>query len=175
LRSGTAYQFVHLKHHQHFPSHEDIEGKAAHLSFFKALLYGVLFQPKVWLYIIQQNSPKRRLFLIELSLIIAVWIIAVFTVNSYPQLLIYCIVIHFGSWVIPLMTSYFPHRADGKNEYEQTKRFRGKVFSILSLEHLYHLEHHMYPVIPHQNWPKLARRLDPYLDEQKVKSIKLLD
>ena len=30
------------------------------------------------------------------------------------------------------------------------------------MEHLYHLEHHLYPAVPHHNWPELARRLDPH-------------
>ena len=29
----------------------------------------------------------------------------------------------------------------------------------------YHLEHHLYPKVPHQNWKRLARRLDPHFRE----------
>jgi len=31
------------------------------------------------------------------------------------------------------------------------------------------LEHHLYPSIPHQNWPNLARRLDPYFARVGIK------
>jgi beta-carotene hydroxylase len=71
------------------------------------------------------------------------------------------------------MTSYIPHVPDGESELFQTRVFRGKVFSILALEHLYHLEHHLYPAVPHHNWARLAKRLDPYLSRAGVKSIKL--
>jgi beta-carotene hydroxylase len=76
-----------------------------------------------------------------------------------------------GSWIIPFITSYLVHTPEGVNELEQTKLFRGKFFSIISFEHLYHLEHHLYPMVPHKNWPALARRLDPYFKKQKIKPV----
>lgn len=53
-------------------------------------------------------------------------------------------------------------RSDGSGRAASTGLFRGKIASLIALEHLYHLENHLYPMVPHQNWPKLARRLDPY-------------
>jgi beta-carotene hydroxylase len=38
---------------------------------------------------------------------------------------------------------------------------------------LYHLEHHLYPAVPHHHWPELARRLDPYLDAADIAPVKL--
>jgi beta-carotene hydroxylase len=78
-----------------------------------------------------------------------------------------------GAWITPLITSYTPHDPNGRTELEQTRLFRGTFLSIIALEHLYHLEHHLYPSVPHQNWPKLARRLDPYLAKQGIKPIRL--
>ena len=68
-----------------------------------------------------------------------------------------------GSWLIPLATSYVPHDPAGTDELTQTRAYRGRVASAIALGHLYHLEHHLYPAVPHQHWPELARRLDPYL------------
>jgi beta-carotene hydroxylase len=48
-----------------------------------------------------------------------------------------------------------------------------RLFSILAFRHLYHLEHHLYPSVPHHNWPKLARRLDPYLTAAGVHPVRL--
>ena len=56
----------------------------------------------------------------------------------------------------------------------QTKLFRGHVLSWLALEHLYHLEHHLYPGVPHHNWPDLATRLDPHFARAGLQPIKLL-
>ena len=44
---------------------------------------------------------------------------------------------------------------------------------MLALGHLYHLEHHLYPAVPHQNWPELARRLDPHLRRAGVRPVRL--
>jgi beta-carotene hydroxylase len=78
-----------------------------------------------------------------------------------------------GSWIIPFITSYVPHDPDGDGELKQTRVFRGWFFSLIALEHLYHLEHHQYPAVPHHNWPTLAKRLDPYLEKAGVVPIRL--
>ena len=50
----------------------------------------------------------------------------------------------------------------------QTRLFRGAFYSLVALDHLYHLEHHLYPQVPHQNWKRLARRLDPHFREAGI-------
>jgi beta-carotene hydroxylase len=72
--------------------------------------------------------------------------------------------------VIPLITSYLVHRPEGATELQQTRLFRGTFFRVIALDHLYHLEHHLYPAVPHYNWVKLAARLDPFLAAQKIEA-----
>lgn len=55
----------------------------------------------------------------------------------------------------------------------QTRLFRGRVASLIAMEHLYHLEHHLYPAVPHHNWRKLADRLDPYFKAAGVRPVVL--
>jgi hypothetical protein len=69
---------------------------------------------------------------------------------------------------------FLPHDADGVDELSQTRLFRGRGASIIGLQHLYHLEHHLYPAVPHQNWPELARRLDPYFRSAHVRPVKIV-
>jgi len=57
----------------------------------------------------------------------------------------------------------------GPSELTRTRRFRGKVAAVLFRQHLYHLEHHLYPKVPHHHWAALAQRLDPFLDRAGVK------
>ena len=66
-------------------------------------------------------------------------------------------------------------RADpaGAGELSRTRAYRGVVASVVGLGHLYHLEHHLYPSVPHGNWPELARRLDPYLERAGVRPVRL--
>ncbi len=91
-----------------------------------------------------------------------------------PIFSIYVLLVIMGSWIIPLITSYIPHSLRGATILHQTKLFRGGFFSIIAMEHLYHLEHHLYPAVPHKNWPKLAKRLDPYFKEKNIQPIKIL-
>ena len=90
-----------------------------------------------------------------------------------PVFAVYATLMVMGGWVIPLVTSYLPHNPDGLTALQQTRLFRGKVFSIIAMEHLYHLEHHLYPMVPHHNWPKLAKRLDPVFESTGVRPIVL--
>jgi fatty acid desaturase len=45
------------------------------------------------------------------------------------------------------------------------------VNRVKKFDHLYHLEHHLYPMVPHKNWPKLAARLDGYFKREGVDAI----
>lgn len=86
---------------------------------------------------------------------------------SYATLMI------LGSWLFPLITSFLPHDPNGTTALTQTRLFRGRILSILALEHLYHLEHHLYPQVPHHNWSELGRRLDPYFARAGLQPLRL--
>jgi len=174
LRSGMAYRYAHLKHHQRFPKHDDVEGRAAHFNWFQSLCYGLVFLPLIWLDAFRHARHLRLGLMLELAAILTIWGLAGWLAIAGGSfvLLGYCVVVQAGCWIIPFMTSYLPHLADGEEEVYQTRRFRGRVFATMSLNHLFHLEHHMYPAVPHQNWATLAKRLDPYLDARKVPELK---
>jgi beta-carotene hydroxylase len=95
----------------------------------------------------------------------------VVTLAFSPIFLIYVSMMVMGSWITPLVTSYLPHVPDEATELFQTRAFRGVMTSVLAVEHLYRLEHHLYPSVPHTNWPALAKRLDPYLHKAGVKPV----
>jgi beta-carotene hydroxylase len=173
LRSGHAYQAAHLHHHARFPHADDIESTASRKSWLGALSEGPAFQLRIWLWALR-NARHARCWVVGegtaclglLALAVALWPLT-------PVPLVYAVLVILGSWPIPLVTSYVPHDPDGENELSQTRAFRGVVVSVLALEHLYHLEHHLYPAVPHQNWAELARRLDPFLARVGVKPIKV--
>src|SRR5436190_1850680 len=84
-----------------------------------------------------------------------------------------CAMMIAGTWIFPIVTVIIPHDARGTSELTRTRLFRGKVLSLLAVEHLYHLEHHLYPQVPHHNWPVLAKRLDPHFARLGLKPLKL--
>jgi hypothetical protein len=40
---------------------------------------------------------------------------------------------------------------------------------LIAFDHLYHLEHHLYPAVPHHHWRELAERLAPHFERAGVK------
>jgi beta-carotene hydroxylase len=172
VRSGHAYRAAHLHHHARYPHPDDVEGAAAHMSLPRALAEGVVFPVRVWCWALR-HAPRDRAWVVgEGAACVALVAAAIALAPVTPVLLVYVALMVAGGWIIPAATSYFPHTPQGKDALFQTRRFRGAVASAVALEHLYHLEHHLYPSVPHHNWPRLARRLDPFLDRAGVRVVK---
>ena len=162
FRSGHAYRLVHLHHHARFPHDDDIEGAAAKMSFVRTLLEGMIFQPRIMIWAIKKHHRTHPWVVAEILLAFTLFAVCMVVWPLTPVFAVYAVLMVMGGWVIPLATSYLPHNAEGRTQLTQTRLFRGKVASIIAMEHLYHLEHHLYPMVPHHHWPELARRLDPY-------------
>ena len=170
FRSGHAFRATHLHHHRKFPDESDLEGAAAGMSWWGALADGLTAQGRLWLWALRHTKGRpRRIILAEGSAIL----IGAALCLTTPVSAAYLFVTVAGSWVYPLMTGWMPHDATAGNPLRQTRLFRGKVAAWLTLEHLYHLEHHLYPQVPHQRWPELARRLDPFFASQGIQPIVL--
>ena len=174
FRSGHAYRAVHLHHHASFPSEDDIEGAASRMSFGRALVEGIGLQARLWFFAMRRPGPHRRWAVAECmaSTFLFGACLAAIPVTLAP--LAYALLMIGGSWIFPVITAFIPHDPTGSTELTQTKLFRGRVLSVVAMEHLYHLEHHLYPGVPHHNWPELASRLDPYFAQAGLKPIKLL-
>jgi beta-carotene hydroxylase len=172
LRSGHAYQAAHLHHHARYPHEDDVEAVASRRSWAGALAEGVVFQFRIWLWAARNARGTRGWVIGEGVACLALFVLAAAVSPVTPVPLVYAALMVLGGWVIPLATSYVPHHPRGENELLQTRAFRGVIASAVALGRLYHLEHHLYPSVPHHHWPRLARRLDPYLKRAGVQPIK---
>lgn len=168
FRSGHAFRATHLNHHQKFPHDDDLEGAAAKMSWLGALVDGLTAQPRLWWWAIRHTRGKNRRWVIGEGL--AIVLLAMWCLTSSVGAA-YLLVMVAGSWIYPFMTSFVPHYTGSDDPLHQTRLFRGRVVAWLSCEHLYHLEHHLYPQVPHQRWPELAKRLDPYFAAQGINPI----
>jgi fatty acid desaturase len=174
LRSGHAYRAAHLHHHARYPHPDDIESTAARKSWLGALAEGPAFPFRIWLWAIR-HAPRDKAWIAGEGIACVILTCAAAALAPItPVFLIYTVLMIAGGWTIPFATSFVPHRASGGDVISGTRAFRGVVASCIALEHLYHLEHHLYPSVPHQNWPRLAKRLDPYLAQAGVKPVRLL-
>jgi beta-carotene hydroxylase len=171
LRSGHSFKLCHLNHHKHFPDKEDIEGASAHMSFVRTLAEGPLYPFRLFSWAWKNAGAEiRKWLLFELLCCLGfiAWSIYMLPVNLF---FIYVVSVITGSWIYPLFTVYIPHDAKGKNKLFQTRLFRGAILSGVFAHHNYHLEHHLYPMVPHQNWFRLSQRLNPYFEKYSVKAI----
>lgn len=171
FRSGHAYKLSHLHHHNRFPHDDDVEGAAAKMTLIGALFEGVTFQGKLYAWALTNHRKNKyyRLILAEGFLILLMIAFCVYSATFTKVFVVYMCLMIVGSWIIPFVTSWVVHLPYGSNELTQTRLFRGRFFSIIAFNHLFHLEHHMYPMVPHKNWPELANRLDKYFQLHQVK------
>lgn len=180
IRSGHAYRLAHLHHHRRFPHDDDIEGAASKMPFWRTFVDGVTLQPRIYRWAWQQArdeggraSRERAWLLAEGACCVGAVAAALAVAPRSVVPAVYVGLMVLGSWVFPLATAYIPHDPHGADALHQTRLFRGRVASLVAMEHLYHLEHHLYPAVPHHNWAKLAKRLDPYFERAGIKPIKL--
>lgn len=175
FRSGHAYRMSHLYHHKRYPHEDDVEGAASRMTLLRSLLEGVVFQFKIYFWALSLgNKNKQHAWVVVEGITISLMAVACILSLQYTFVyFVYLCLMVAGSWIIPFMTSYAVHTPDGESELQQTRLFRGRFFSIIAFDHLYHLEHHMYPMVPHKNWPELAKRLDGYFERQGVKAHEL--
>jgi len=173
LRSGHAYQAAHLNHHARFPHEDDIEADAARMSLPRALLEGIVFQFRIYAWALRNPRAKLSWIVGEGMAVIAIVLGAIATLPWTIIPGVYAGLMIAGSWIIPLITSYIPHDTKALDQLHQTRAFRGFLVRILAFDHLYHLEHHLYPAVPHQKWPRLAKRLNPWFDAAGIKPVRL--
>lgn len=173
FRSGHAYRFTHLHHHASFPADDDLEAEAAKMTFVRAMFAGIALQPRLWLFAWRRARHERAWIAGEGIAVVALLAASIASIPLTPLPAVYAALMIAGSWIFPIITVWIPHIATGESELTRTRLFRGIVLELLAAEHLYHLEHHLYPRVPHQNWRRLARRLDPTFSTAGIKPVKL--
>jgi beta-carotene hydroxylase len=174
FRSGHAYRFVHLHHHARFPAEDDLEGSAAAMGPVRALFEGITLQPRLWRFALVRRTRYSAWVKAEIALVMLLLAACIASIPLTPIPAVYAALMIAGSWIFPFMTAFIPHDPRGTTALTQTRLFRGRVLSVVALDHLYHLEHHLYPQVPHHNWPELAKRLDPFFARRGIAAVRLL-
>jgi beta-carotene hydroxylase len=175
MRSGTTYRVTHLNHHLRYPDFAaDPEGRASYFSIWRTFAEGPVFHLKLILWTLKHAQEHDRFWVkVEIAAILIFYTLGIAIYNSFPSLLIYQLAVTMGAWVIPFITSYLVHVPNKTEAIRQTKIFRGMFFRLIALDHLYHLEHHLYPAIPHCRWKDLALILNPYFERENLTAIRI--
>ena len=163
-------RITHLHHHRRFPHEDDIEAYSAAQGFVRALLWGPGHQTRLFLWAWRRANPTERAWMaVEAGAILAVLTAAT---TATPGAL-YALLVITSGWLYPLATVWWPHRSHGDSALEHTRAFRGRLIPALFLQHTYHLEHHLYPMVASVNWKELARRLEPHVRQACVEPVRL--
>jgi len=174
MRSGHAFRITHLHHHRHLAAESDVEANGATGSLWQALLCGPGYQTRLfrWAWA-RARGNERRWMTLEAGTAFVFGVAAILLWSSVPQLGIYALLVTTSAWFYPAATVWWPHHGADELTLTGTRAFRGDLLPALLFQHTYHLEHHLYPMVPAHQWAELGRRLDPYLCESGVVPVQL--
>ena len=158
LCSTHAIRHTHLVHHNSPLAEGDEEGAWARQSARRALALGLLFSIRTHGQALRTGSARtRRWVSAELMLMAGVWAAAVLTEHPWlryhvaAMLVANSLVGFFAVWSVH-------HDCDASGVFARTERRAWANWLTVNL--LHHIEHHLFPAVPSNHLPELARRLD---------------
>jgi fatty acid desaturase len=158
LCATHAIRHTHLVHHRHPLGQGDEEGGWARQPAWRALALGVLFSIRTHAQALRSGSRRTRAWIrLELLLIVILVLAAVTSDQAWLRYHVIAMIISnalvgfFAVWSVH-------HGCDADGVFARTER-RAWV-NRLTVNLLYHVEHHLYPGVPANHLPALARRLD---------------
>jgi fatty acid desaturase len=175
VSSMHAIQATHLHHHRHCLGADDVEARAAHLSWHDALVGGPGFIFSLhWhgLRLTLARSGAHRLraawILLELTMV-ALWGIAVFAWLDVAALRVHFLLMAVGQCMTGFFAVWTVHHGCEPRQIARTQR--GWVKTLISYEMFFHVEHHLFPRVQTRRLPELARRLDAVAPELRTKLV----
>jgi fatty acid desaturase len=158
LCSTHAIRHTHLVHHRDPLGNGDEEGGWARQPAWRALLLGPLFSLRTHAQALRTGCARtRRWVWAELLLIASVWLAAIAVEQAWLR---YHVVAMMGSNALIGFFAVWSvhHGCDAKGVFARTERRTWVNWLTVNL--LYHVEHHLYPAVPANHLPVLASRLD---------------
>lgn len=157
LCSTHAIRHTHLNHHRDPLGDSDVEGNWARLPWYQAILGGGLFSIMIqWFGLTHGSRSNRMLVGFDLLLIFAV--IATAFITMYPVLIYHVLVMILANTMVGFFAVWSVHH--GCDEVVYARSERHPLINLLTFNLLYHIEHHLFPAVPTNHLPTLAKRLD---------------
>ena len=157
LCSTHAIRHTHLNHHRDPLGDSDVEGNWACLPWYQAILGGGIFSIMIqWFGLTHGSSRNRMLVGFDLLLIFAV--IATAFITMHPVLMYHVLVMILANIMVGFFAVWSVHH--GCDEVVYARSERHPLINLLTFNLLYHIEHHLFPAVPTNHLPTLAKRLD---------------
>lgn len=157
LCSTHAIRHTHLNHHRDPLGDSDVEGNWARLPWYQAILGGGLFSIAIqWFGLTHGSRRNRMLVAFDMLLIFAV--IAAAFITMHPILIYHVLVMILANTMVGFFAVWSVHH--GCDEVVYARSERHPLINLLTFNLLYHIEHHLFPAVPTNHLPILAKRLD---------------
>ena len=157
LCSTHAIRHTHLNHHRDPLGDSDVEGNWARLPWYQAIVGGGLFSVAIQWFGLRHGSRRNRL-LVALDMVLILAIIASACITMHPVLMYHVLVMILANTMVGFFAVWSVHH--GCDEVVYARSERHPLVNLLTFNLLYHIEHHLFPAVPTNHLPLLAKRLD---------------
>lgn len=179
ITSLHSIRATHMEHHRNPLGDSDIEGSLAKVSWWQAMLGGVTYRLSIYRQGLRLSSRRNQriaylefgliALVIATALVLSVFPIAVPAIAMSAQVLMYHILtMMLANASVGIIAVWGVHH-DCDETVARTER--NLLVNFLTFNLLYHVEHHLFPAVPSNHLPQLAKRLDaevPHLTEARV-------
>ena len=179
MTSLHSIRATHMEHHRNPLGDSDIEGHLAKGSWWQALIGGIAYRLDIYRQGLRLSSRhNQRIAWLEFGLIALVVITALVllvipmtvpAIATLAQVLIYhLLTMMLANASVGIIAVWGVHH-DCDETIARTER--NPVVNLLTFNLLYHVEHHLFPAVPSNHLPELAKRLDaaaPHLTTAQV-------
>ena len=179
ITSLHSIRATHMEHHRNPLGDSDIEGSLAKVSWWQAMLGGVTYRLSIYRQGLRLSSRRNQRIaylefgliasVIATALVLSVFPIAVPAIAMSAQVLMYHILtMMLANASVGIIAVWGVHH-DCDETVARTER--NLLVNFLTFNLLYHVEHHLFPAVPSNHLPQLAKRLDaevPHLTEARV-------
>ena len=157
LCSTHAIRHTHLNHHRDPLGDSDVEGNWARLPWYQAILGGGLFSIAIQWFGLTHGSRRNRM-LVGFDLLLIFAVIATAFITMHPVLMYHVLVMILANTMVGFFAVWSVHHGCDDMVYARSERHL--LINVLTFNLLYHIEHHLFPAVPTNHLPRLAKRLD---------------
>ena len=170
LGSMHAVRFNHLRHHRLRLGEGDVEGRAAEMPAWRALLFGPFFPILLHATAFRHGNPKLRAIVTVELLANAAWTVLVFGIWQNSTLRYHVIAMAAGQCMTAFFAVWTVHHHCDRTHYI-ARTLRNRIKNRITFDMFRHIEHHLFPRVPTCHLPELSRRIDRAAPELKSKLV----
>ncbi|HEY1758700.1 MAG TPA: fatty acid desaturase [Bryobacteraceae bacterium] len=170
LGSMHAVRFNHLRHHRLKLGEGDVEGRAAEMPAWRALLIGPWFPILLHATALQLGHARLRIIVTAELLMSGAWTVLVFGVWHSSVLRYHVLAMALGQCMTAFFAVWTVHHHCDRTHYI-ARTLRNRIKNRITFDMFRHIEHHLFPQVPTCHLPELSRRIDRAAPELRSKIV----